>query len=170
MEGGATEKGYIHRVGIVFSTMTYAFVFIANMFTVRTTAAVYNPWTAERKYSPHPIVVCARRVETVGAGCSIDHISILMRQHLYPDPARTGSHLAPCSHLVGAQLDYRVRVGARVRVRVSRVAYELQSRNAVHGLQINTCSLAVLNIDPRVTSVTGLGVSLSRCAREVLEP
>ena len=43
----------------------------------------YNLWTAALNYSPHPIVLflCCR-VEPVEPGCSIDHTSILIGQHL----------------------------------------------------------------------------------------
>ena len=41
--------------------------------------------------SPHPVIRCflCRRVETIEPGCSIDHTSILLGQHLYRNPART---------------------------------------------------------------------------------
>ena len=85
------------------------------------TATINNLWTATRKYNPHPVIVllCCR-VETGEQGCSIDHISFNWSR-LYPDTARTWSHLAPCFYYVQ---NYRVGVGAAVRV--SRITCGLQ--------------------------------------------
>ena len=57
------------------------------------TAPFYNLLTAELKHGPHAITgfLCAR-VETAEMACPMDGISILIGQHLYPHPARTGSH------------------------------------------------------------------------------
>ena len=43
------------------------------------------------------------------------HTFFLIGQHLYPHPARNGSHSGPCFHLVGANLHW-VRVRVRIRV------------------------------------------------------
>ena len=55
--------------------------------TVLATAPIHNLWTAEHKYSPHPIIVFLRaRVEMVETGCSIDRASVFIDQQLYPHP------------------------------------------------------------------------------------
>ena len=51
----------------------------------------FQLWTVALECSPHPIIIVflCWRVEKAEPGCSIDHTSILIGQHLYPDPART---------------------------------------------------------------------------------
>ena len=69
--------------------------------------------------------------------CSIDHNSTLIGQYLYPHRARTRSHCGTLFPLNTQVHNYR----ARVRVRVSGIAYELQLRSTWYSLWTeNNCS------------------------------